>query len=409
MTGRILGIVALVAVVAAGGTVWLVVRDERGRNRVSSARIVRLLTGASALVVLGTVVVVRPWTWAVGLAAGVLAALGGVHLLLRVLERRPSPAGWGAIAAAMGAVLAASAVVTLGGFAAVIDGAALAQGRPTPVRHEGQVLVRPILFQIFWGPAWAVHTAPPALGLGAAFEGGLPGSAWADAVERSGFGVQRFSAGGCWVDDSVPGAGAGAHPVASATGSGIVAGEIRRVFSDRAALSPCPGDAAVGVPASLPPDSVVALWLDPSVAYELGGVSAHGTMPWPGRPFGPAVVGLSGGFALWGTPACATSPACRAVPRYASPTYALSHELVESATNPYGQGWFADPPLPWSARYVLDHGPGTMFGASPVFQGEVADLCEPGQPDARGPVAGVLGPAFLEVAPFYRPGAGCTT
>ncbi|HTZ07943.1 MAG TPA: hypothetical protein VMB72_02655, partial [Acidimicrobiales bacterium] len=354
MTGRILGTVALVAVVAAGGSVWLVVRDERGRHRASSARVVRVLTGASAVVVAASLVVVRPWTWAAGLAAGVVGAAGAVHVLLRALERRPSPARGGDIVAALATVLVASALVIAGGFAVVIDGAALARGRPTPTDHGGAVLARPTLVQVFWGPAWAATPAPPALGLAARFQRDLPTSSWARAVEHAGFGVRGFADGGCWVDPAPPAASPRSPAVATGTGTGLVPAELRKVFSGRDRLRPCPGDTGGTVPAALPPDAVVALWLDPSVVYGLGGVSAHGTTPWPGRPYGVAVAGFTGGWARWGTPACATSPSCRSVPPYAAPTYALSHELVESATNPFGQGWFADPPLPWSARYVLD-------------------------------------------------------
>src|ERR1700694_5446305 len=113
MVGHILGGVALISVVSAGATVWLVVRDERGRSRSSSARALRRLTGASALVVLGTIAFLRPWYWDLAMAATVVAAFLGLHVLLRALERRPSPAGWGAIAAALAAVVVGSGLVTL--------------------------------------------------------------------------------------------------------------------------------------------------------------------------------------------------------------------------------------------------------------------------------------------------------
>jgi hypothetical protein len=121
-----------------------------------------------------------------------------------------------------------------------------------------------------------------------------------------------------------------------------------------------------------------------------------------------AATGLTGAFAAWGLPSCRTRAACRALPDDAAPTYALSHEVVETAANPYGRGWFADAPLQWAARYVLSHGPTSMLGSAPVFQGEVADLCEPGQPDARRPVRPGA-PHASTVASFYRPGVGCTT
>ncbi len=155
---------------------------------------------------------------------------------------------------------------------------------------------------------------------------------------------------------------------------------------------------------------MVALWLDPGVPYELGGVSAHGAVPWPGRADGVATVGLTGGFAQWGETSCARSPACQSVPRFASPTYALSHELVETVTNPFGHGWYADVPLRWAARYFLSHGPTSLLSAAPAFEGEVADLCEPGQPDApaRGRIS-TLGSRHLHVAGFYLPGTGCVS
>jgi hypothetical protein len=165
---------------------------------------------------------------------------------------------------------------------------------------------------------------------------------------------------------------------------------------------------ATAVPRTLPPDAVVALWLGPDEVYGLGGVSAHGSVPWPGRPNGLAAAGLTGGFASWGLASCATSASCRGVPADVTPAYALSHEVVEAVTNPYGHGWYADTPVQWSARYFLSHGPTSLLGDAPQFEGEIADLCEPGQPDARpnhrsapSPVRG------LDLAPFYRPGVGC--
>jgi len=403
VTGRILGIVALVAVVAAGGTVWLVVRDEQGGNRTSNARMLRRLAGASALVVLVTVVFLRPWYWDVTVVGAAGAALVAVHGLLRMLERRASLADWGAIAAAMASVVLGSGLVTLGGAAAVVDVAALTGGPPVPVAHGGQVLVRPVLYQLFWGPAWAVRGAPTALTLAVAFQRALPSSRWAAAIVHGGFGVRSVRSGGCWVDpDPVGGPGA-----ASSTASGRFPAELQHALGGRHRVRACPGTAGVAVPAVFPPDAVVAVWVDPAVPYALGGISAHGSVPWPGRPEGLAVAGLTGGYAEWGRPSCAREAACRAVPADAPPAYALSHEVVESITNPYGDGWFADAPLQWSARYLLDHGPGSMLGAGPVFPGEVADLCEPGQPDARRPLSRVLGPSPLAVAPFFRPGAGC--
>jgi len=83
--------------------------------------------------------------------------------------------------------------------------------------------------------------------------------------------------------------------------------------------------------------------------------------------------------------------------------------VVETTVNPYGRGWFADAPLPWAARYVLTHGPAAVLGTPPVFEGEVADLCQPGQPDARvWRPTGTGSPDAGVPAAFYRPGHGCT-
>jgi len=404
VTAHILGAVALLAVVSAGGTVWLLVRDERGMSRPSSARVLRRLTAVSALVALVTIAFLRPWYWDPAIAALVTAAFLGVHGTLRVLEHRASPASWGAIAMAMTSVVLASALVTLGGTAAVVDGAALVGGKPVPVAHDGQVLARPVLYQVFWGPAWDDHGTTATLVQAAAFQRALPGSVWASAVVGAGFGVGSVDAGGCWVDPSpAPESGP-----ASSMSSGPFPAELHRVFDGRARLLPCPGSRTATVPPTLPADAVVALWLDPDVPYELGGVSAHGAVPWPGRPQGLVAAGLTGGFASWGTGSCARNAACRSLPGYATPTYALSHELVEAVTNPFGHGWFADVPLRWSARYFLSHGPTSLLGAAPAFQGEVADLCEPGQPGApRHQATAAFGAQHLAVSAFYRPGQGC--
>ena len=404
MTAHILGAVALLAVVSAGGTVWLLVRDERGMSRTSSARVLRRLTAVSALVALVTIAFLRPWYWDPAIAALVTAAFLGVHGTLGVLEHRASPAGWGAIAMAMTAVVLASALVTLGGTAAVVDVAALVGGKPVPVAHDGQVLARPVLYQVFWGPAWDDHGTTATLVQAAAFQRALPGSVWASAVVGAGFRVGSVGAGGCWVDPSpAPGSGP-----ASSMSSGPFPAELHRVFDGGARLLPCPGSPAATVPPTLPADAVVALWLDPGVPYELGGVSAHGAVPWPGRPQGLVAAGLTGGFASWGAGSCGRNAACRSLPSYATPTYALSHELVEAVTNPFGHGWFADVPLRWSARYFLSHGPTSLLGAAPAFQGEVADLCEPGQLGApRHQATATFGAQDLAVSAFYRPGQGC--
>jgi len=159
----------------------------------------------------------------------------------------------------------------------------------------------------------------------------------------------------------------------------------------------------------LPRDALVVVWLDPGIVYALGGVSVHGAVPWPGRPDGLAVAGLSDGYASWGLPSCSSRPACRELPPGHPPTDALSHEIVEGITNPYGRGWYADTPLPWSARFVLDHGPSALLHALPPFPGEVADLCEP---RSTAPVSSREGGSSSNddamAAPFSLPNGRCS-
>jgi len=404
MNSHVLAGIALLAVVSAGGTVWLLVRDEHGRSRLASARALRRVTALCALIVLVTLAFLRPWYWDLAIAVAVIAAFGGVHVMVRTLEYRNDRASWGAIGVAMISVVLASALVTLGGTAAVVDGAALVGGKAVPVQHDRQVMAHPVLYQLFWGPAWSGRNVTPALAQAASFQRALPTSQWASAVVGSGFGVGSISSGGCWID---PGRPTSAGPAASIA-SGLVPDEIRRVFVGHVRVEPCPGFSATEVPTTLPDDAVVALWLDPGVPYELGGVSVHSSIPWPGRPDGLATAGLTGGFSVWGRPSCAKSAACRSVPSFASPTYALSHEFVEAITNPFGHGWFADVPLRWAAHYFLSHGPTSLLSATPAFEGEIADLCEPGQPAALvHRHTATVGPHHVPVADFYRPGAGC--
>jgi hypothetical protein len=406
MLGHVLGAVALLAVVIAGGTVWLLVRDERGLRRSERAAALRRLATASVALVLVTVIFWRPWYWDLAIAVLAAAAYLGIRAMLRVLERRASPATGGAIAAALASVVIGSVLVTMGGTAAVLDGAAVVGGTSVPVPHQGRVLTHAVLYQVFWGPAWDGPGTAAALAQAVAFEHALPTSRWAAAVVDAGFGIRSLRAGGCWID---PGPPRPSGPASSML-SGPFPDELYRVFEGHPRLVPCPGLPPSAVPGTLPPDALVAVWLDPAVAYGLGGVSAHGSVPWPGRPDGLATAGLTGGFASWGSPACTHSPACRSVPPFASPTDALSHEMVETVTNPYGRGWFADVPLRYSARYFLSHGPTSLLGTAPDFPGEVADLCEPSQPapsNRAGPGAGGTRPVAL--APFYRPGTGCVS
>ena len=362
---QLIAVVGLLGVAIAGGAVWLLVRDERATRRAHRARALRRLTEVSAAVTLVTAVFLRPWYWDLAIATVAVAATLAVHRTIAHLEDRPSPASGRAVVAAMATVVLGSALVTLAGTSAVLDGAALAGGRPIPQPHGDQVLTQAVLYQLFWGKTWEAPDAPPALAQAVSFQRSLDSSTWGGAVVDAGFGVRSLSSGGCWIDpDAVP-----APTAASSTTSGPFPTELRRALTGQHRLVPCPGMPATAVPRTLPPDAVVALWLDPDVTYGLGGVSAHGSVPWPGRPHGLAAAGLTGGFASWGLPSCATDAACRGVPAGVTPAYALSHEVVEAVTNPYGQGWFADAPVQWAARYFLSHGPTSLLGSGAAVPG----------------------------------------
>ena len=359
---------------------------------------------ASVVVTVASLVFLRPWYWAfaIGVAA-VVALVAVVRLLGHLAHRRPGDR-WASVGVALVSVVLGSGLIALGGTAAVLDATALWGGNPRPIPHARQVLAHPVLYQVFWGAAWAATPPPPALTQAVTFQRVLPTSSWGVAVVDAGFGVDSFRSGGCWIDPQTP----AARVRAATTSSGPFPAELRAVFAGRRHLLPCPGSPVRPLPSVLAGDAVVAVWLSPGVAYGLGGVSAHGSTPWPDRPAGLVVTGLSDGFTTWGEPGCARAPACRALPAFATPTYALSHELVESVTNPFGQGWFADAPLQWSAAYLFHHGPTSLLGATPPFQGEVADLCEPGQPDAAEyHLPEPTTSDGFSVAAFYRPGVGC--
>jgi hypothetical protein len=241
-----------------------------------------------------------------------------------------------------------------------------------------------------------------------AFETDLAHSAWVRSVVDSGFGVRSITGGGCWIDTTPLGT---SDVVASGTATGPFPTEVAAVVDHRHPLTPCPGSrSAAAFPATLPTDAVLAVWLPPGVTYNMGGVSAHGTVSVPRYRYGLVSTGLSGSYAYWDLPQCHAVLACRSLPSYAPPSYSLSHEFLESITNPYDHSWYANSPLSWAARYVLDAGPRIFFDPRPSYEGEIADLCEPSQPDADGRVlVGHLAPGGPPVAAFYRPGVGCVT
>jgi len=403
VVGGVLILAAVAAVLAAGGSVWLLVRDGHGRRQVRRARRLRRMAGVSALIVMGTLGALRPWYWDLGIAAAVTVGFFAVSALLHLLLRRP-PAGMAATAAALGAVLLASGLVATGGTAVALDAASLAGGAAVPVDHGGPVLERAVVYQLFWGTTWTSSPPSPALAAARSFQSGLASSTWASKVVGGGFGVRSIVSGGCFVDATPAPRGSRATSIVA----GVFPQEVRAVFTHHRPAAACPGTSPAAAPPVLPRDALVVVWLDPDTVYALGGVSVHGAVPWPGRRHGLAVAGLSDGYASWGLSSCSIRPSCRTLPTDRPPTYALSHEVVEGITNPYGRGWYADTPLPWSARYVLDHGPTALLHPLPPFPGEVSDLCETGplvEVAARGIDGRVAGDVV--VAPFSRPNGRC--
>jgi hypothetical protein len=405
-------LIAGLALFTAVGNVSILVQERRGRSQRKrrNTAILRTLAVVSTLVVLGTIGFVRPWYWAVALGVIALVALFGVFASLRRLWRDASaPLGRTIVSASM-AVFFGGFLLALGGIAGVVDGAALSSRHAEPTFHGGVVLSRPVLYQVFWGAAWSVRPTPPAVVQAVAFETDLAHSAWVKSVVDSGFGVRSIIGGGCWIDATPLGQSLKKGVDVSSTATGPYPSEVAAVVDHRHALTPCPGSVATAFPATLPKDAVLAVWLPPEVTYALGGLSAHGTLSLPRYRYGLVVAGLSGSYAYWGLPECRAVLACRLLPSFAPPSYSLSHEFLESITNPYAHSWYADAPLSWSARYVLADGPFFFFNQRPSFEGEVADLCEPAQPDADGRIlVGRESPRGPPVAAFYRPGVGCVT
>ena len=409
------GLIALVvgiAVLGVGGNVFLLVQETRGRvhTRGWNARLLRALSVGSIVVVLGTLIVVaRPWYWDLALGAVAVVAFAGIIRALRALRSEPPRGplrrivGHAASAVGLGVIL-----LGMAGVAGALDGASLSSNDPLVAYHGGPVLRAPVLYQVFWGSEWSARS--PAVRQASAFETHLADSMWARSITGSGFGVTSVGSGGCWIDPSPP--ARPGEPVAG-TATGPFPAELRAVSGGSHRVVSCDGHDAARVPAAFPADAVVALWLSPQVEFDINGVAAHGTSPWPGRPRGLVVAGLPGAYAQWGEPSCRRDANCAAIPAYALPSYALSHELVEAITNPYGKGWYAEAPLPWTARFVLSKGPPALLGLkrAPAYPGEVADLCAPGTviPDQRVLVGRLAPGEPLPVAAFFRPGVGCVT
>jgi hypothetical protein len=405
----LLAVLGLPVMLGLAGNVWLLAEEARGRARTGkwNTRILRLLTFACALTVLGTAVFARPWFWDLALVGLAGVALAGTHYLLHLLGRPPVPPRRRALLLASGAMALGVALLVQAGVAAVLDGAALSSSDSVVAYHGGGVLRTPVLYNIFWGGSWA-RPGVPAVDAVIDFDAGLARSAWARTVVASGFGVRSFSAGGCWIDPSGPRPGTDV----SSTGAAVHR-ELRRALVGSHRVVPCTASGPRRPPSVLRAGAVVALWLPANATFRIDGIAAHGTVSFPGSTDGLELVTLPGAYASWALPTCIRQPACKALPSYAAPSYSLSHELLEAATNPTGGGWFAAAPLSWTAHYILSNGPPSLLGVGshPSYPGEVADLCEPGsvvpgQPQLQGTLDKT---DPLPVAPFYRPGKGCVT
>ena len=349
----------------------------------------------------------RPWYW--DLAIAVVAWRHGAAPPARPSPRAPAaPRHLGAIGSRLASVVLGSALVHARCHRGR-DRRGRAGGRARPSRWPttARCCAHPVLYQVFWGPSWDDGGPPRHWRRPPSFQRALPPRQWAAAVVGAGFGVGSLTpvAAG-----STPLRPASSEP-ASSTSSGPFPAELRRVLTrprtprSRARASPPPRCRR-----RLPPDAVVALWLDPGVPYQLGGVSAHGCGAVDGAPDGLADDRLDRWVGAVGDNR-RVRRARRAVPSPASPspTYALSHELVEAVTNPFGQGWFADVPLRWAARYFLSHGPTSLLSTRPRLRGRGGRPVRAG-PARQRPLARWWRRserATIPVADFYRPGTGC--
>ena len=167
-------------------------------------------------------------------------------------------------------------MVTLAGTAAVLDARRPSWGeRRFLVAHDGQVL-SPILSSInlFCGAGGgATAEPPPPSPRRQRASSAVAKSRWAQAVIGARFGVGSVNSGGCWVDPGAPEAPGAPRP-ASSMSSGVIPDELHRALGGRARLLPARASPRRASRGTLPPDAVVALWVDPKVHYELlGGVS----------------------------------------------------------------------------------------------------------------------------------------
>ena len=348
----------------------------------SSARALRRLTAVSALVVLVTVVFLRPWYWDLAIAVGGR----GRHCWACTSwcgrsSTATSPASWGAIAVAMVSVVLGSALVTLGGHRGGDRRGRAGGGHGRcPCHTTARCSPIPCSTRCSGGPPWDGHGATPALAQAAAFQRALPTSQWASAVVGSGFGVGSHRLGRLL--DRPDAARRRRRPRARRRGRSPTSSTVSSTGTS--ASCPCPGFTATEVPQTLPADAVVALWLDPGVAYELGG------------RVGPRLGAVAGAarraghdrpdrwVRRWGRPSCATQPGVPiGVPSFASPDL-RARRTSSSRPSPTLSATGGTRTSPCAGRRATSCRTARRrcSSAAPAFEGEVADLCEPGQPDA---------------------------
>ena len=384
MIRHVLRAVALLAVVSAGGAVWLLVRDEtRPEPGLQRPGAVRRLTVVSALVVLVTVAFLRPWYWDLAIARRRRRRLlAWSTSCWRRSQHRTSPASGGAIAVAMGRWSSASGLVTLGGTAAVIDGAALVGGKPVPVPHDGQVLGHPVLYQVFWGPAWDRQRRHPGAGAGRRVPARRCPLAVGVGWSTPGSGCGSFSSGGCWIDPDTPRRGPGCQH--------LVGPVPRRAPPGLRPAAPRSGRARASPP--LRSRGPCRRCGGGAVARSRRGVRAgRGVGPQRGAVAGPARRAgrgrLDGRFAPGVDLVRLRMPRAVRFPAVSPRPTRCHTSSSRRPPIPSGTAGTRTFPCAWAARYFLSHGPTSLLGTAPAFQGEVADLCEPGQPDAAGAAA----------------------
>ena len=136
----------------------LAARPRRtGSGRSSGARVLRRLAAVSALVVLVRSPSCTPGTGTWSSPGLVAATYLGLHLMLRFLEHRVSPTGWGSHRRGHDSRRPRVGSRHLGGYLRGHRRGGAVGGKPVPGAHDRQVLARAVLYQVFWGRAIERH------------------------------------------------------------------------------------------------------------------------------------------------------------------------------------------------------------------------------------------------------------